>query len=623
MDNFVRLSHSALAKFIFKIVTIMQCTPSYFKLWSQSAITDIIFSQNSTLKSLILGGEQFPSIDEVKLWQNWTSTKRKRIFNIYGITEVSCWATINEIKSNDLIANDDKTHIGTGLDCETILELRDMESGKSLDCGIGELFIGSERRICLIDSEPHSIFESPKPIFRATGDIFSKSRENRLYFEGRTNETIKKFGVKINLFRITNFASKINGVKMAYCISINMKVVLFYVPDENVPIDIIKFRSELKLKLNDYEYPQNIISIDRLPLSKHGKVSIRELENIFKNNSIGKNESISHEFFDQIYQCTGVQITSSEQTTNNPKKIKTHVNSSFYELGGTSVAAIQIYHNMEEKCSIFCPKLIELLINTNNSIEDVCYYLRNCDKKNIIKTLSDTNSILKLTIDTKYFLKKCVDASPSMTKINNQQIISIGGHGHFILNIDVIDNKIISTVELQDRIESEVNFFNQFGIVGCYDGFLICFDVVTGDIKWKFNSHGMIKCKVAIILNENKIVFGNYNEKDNLWCVNLINGDFIWKCMVGGGKSIIASPLIIDCDHIFVATLNGDCCKVNIKTGDIVWMINVGSPVFSSPKYIEVSKVIVVAGVEGLIKFVNSINGDEVNNLGFFTKFFF
>lgn len=51
-----------------------------------------------SLKTLILGGEKFPNIQDIeKLIQ-----KEVKIFNIYGITELSCWSSCHQVKLEDL-----------------------------------------------------------------------------------------------------------------------------------------------------------------------------------------------------------------------------------------------------------------------------------------------------------------------------------------------------------------------------------------------------------------------------------------------------------------------------------------------------------------------------------------
>jgi non-ribosomal peptide synthetase component F len=51
------------------------------------------------LKTLILGGEQFPSISNQILQQ--MIKQNKRIINIYGLTEMSCWASYYILNEND------------------------------------------------------------------------------------------------------------------------------------------------------------------------------------------------------------------------------------------------------------------------------------------------------------------------------------------------------------------------------------------------------------------------------------------------------------------------------------------------------------------------------------------
>ena len=75
-----------------------------------------------------IGGEEFPSINELK---SWDPPQNVNVYNIYGITEVSCWSSINKVWPATKIEID----IGKPLS-ETILKL-DVENGNE-----GELLIG-------------------------------------------------------------------------------------------------------------------------------------------------------------------------------------------------------------------------------------------------------------------------------------------------------------------------------------------------------------------------------------------------------------------------------------------------------------------------------------------------
>lgn len=109
---------------VFPRVTFLQMVPSLFTRWTEKQIQFIL--KESQLKILVLGGEPFPP----KILEYERSIK---LFNIYGITEISCWATIYEVKS------DNNIYLGAPLE-ETSLKISD--NGREVQNGIGELFIG-------------------------------------------------------------------------------------------------------------------------------------------------------------------------------------------------------------------------------------------------------------------------------------------------------------------------------------------------------------------------------------------------------------------------------------------------------------------------------------------------
>lgn len=52
------------------------------------------------LKTLVLGGEQFPHLSNPTIQQ--MIKQNKRVINIYGLTEMSCWASFYILNENDL-----------------------------------------------------------------------------------------------------------------------------------------------------------------------------------------------------------------------------------------------------------------------------------------------------------------------------------------------------------------------------------------------------------------------------------------------------------------------------------------------------------------------------------------
>lgn len=184
-------------------VTFLQITPSLlFHKWSNEHLKTTILDKDSQLRVLLLGGEPFPSTKSILKASHLQNTTK--LFNIYGITEVSCWSSINEIvKENNI----DESYLGEPLS-ETIFQIRN-EDNEVITRGEGTLYIGqfsilqlyvkyiilhvkhvcgilyklfflyvsnigSTNRVCIIENEIDE--DLKKPIFRDTGDVVSVSK---------------------------------------------------------------------------------------------------------------------------------------------------------------------------------------------------------------------------------------------------------------------------------------------------------------------------------------------------------------------------------------------------------------------------------------------------------------
>lgn len=298
---------------------------------------------------LVLGGESFPQPSVLKKWQEWPSNKR--IFNIYGITEISCWATILEVNINHLEL--ENIPIGQSFDDETILDF------KALPEGGEELLIGSETRICGIDSEQ----QVSGPVFRSTGDHV-KRLNNEIYCIGRTNCLVKKFGIRINLARIENTAKKL--LLDTCCIFQNNKIILFYIANKFKKPDVLKM---LVNKLKDFEVPDEIFELNEFPLSAHGKVSKKQLYEVHNEIQI-KTQTVDAE----LYFMIEVKKLLPMFSNNAAKKQK--LNLSFKALGGTSIEAMRITMSLESKINQTFPELLVILLDQSRNLEDARKYIR-------------------------------------------------------------------------------------------------------------------------------------------------------------------------------------------------------------------------------------------------------
>jgi Non-ribosomal peptide synthetase modules and related proteins len=151
----VKLSPSLLLKVLFTEtehrVTVLEATPSFIMRWSLEEIQSMVLCEKSSLRVLVLGGEPCPSVQVLRQWKSKENITD--IFSLYGITEVSCWATFQKVVIQNIAqsfdcdacetqgpSQQDAVPLGNVLS-QTLLSVKN-DSGEEVFTGEGELYIG-------------------------------------------------------------------------------------------------------------------------------------------------------------------------------------------------------------------------------------------------------------------------------------------------------------------------------------------------------------------------------------------------------------------------------------------------------------------------------------------------
>jgi len=82
------------------LLMLVQATPTLISSFGPSLLRESLLGPNSDLRVLVLGGERCPTGSVLRSWK--ADGNRTRLINIYGVTEVSCWASWYEITEDDL-----------------------------------------------------------------------------------------------------------------------------------------------------------------------------------------------------------------------------------------------------------------------------------------------------------------------------------------------------------------------------------------------------------------------------------------------------------------------------------------------------------------------------------------
>ncbi|XP_062707394.1 beta-alanine-activating enzyme isoform X2 [Aedes albopictus] len=617
VENELRLDAGRLRRVVFERseVTVMQITPSLLRQWSDEAIRDVLLGRGSSLRHLILGGEPFPS------WLSIPSESVVKVYNIYGITEVSCWASI-ELVGAETGGSNVGTSLGSPLDDLTVFQLRDVDTGEVLDLEStakpvrGNLHIGSSVRKCVIgDEPPGDVLRSEAICYRSTGDLVELQSDGKFYYLGRGDETVKRLGIRVNLGWLERCADQCAAVSKSCAIfdPVGHRIALFYISGGNVQENDIRMFLEDKLMAE--EMPDDLIEVKELLLSDHGKVNRKKCLEQLQIKVITPRINLKDLFSREISKLLGVHVQSSE--TLNSKRAKFDIEGSFIDAGGTSIQALQISTSLQD-CSKTCiPNLIGMLLDKSIPLKDVLKYLEGLPHEAPPSSPQPTTSeqtqplSTKIVVQSRFNMDKCIDASPTEfhSVKHNLRIVAVGSHSHKLLVVDIDTNQIVTQLILPDRIESAVSYRGDEGLVGCYDGLLYCFDLWTGTIRWSFDSGGMIKCRALV--EESVIIFGSYATEHNLFALDM-NGALMWKSRLGS-KGILSSPISVGPGRAFVATLDGSYCCFNTASGSAVeWEGKLPTPVFANATFLQQFDAVLVAEVQGTLHCLSGECGSKL-----------
>lgn len=221
------------------------------------------------------------------------------------------------------------------------------------------MFTGSSTRKCLVGSEIHNFTPSlnnDNILWRSTGDLGEINSNGQIFFRGRSDRVIKRYGHKVNLLEIENIAS--NFVEVDHCACVWLpkynSLLLLFSSFIDVNESLWKY---LKTKLKHHSLPDHIHRIDEIPLSSHGKISTSQAYVIYE--SLIKSKQMQ---LDNLFLNTIREMLPSE----NQNFIESIEDKSFSELGGNSIMSLQFINKLENITNMNYTNIFSYLMSTNS-----------------------------------------------------------------------------------------------------------------------------------------------------------------------------------------------------------------------------------------------------------------
>ena len=340
-------------------VSHMLCTPSAYYSLMEYGKKENIFG---AVKNVIVAGE---ACSKGLINRHFNRINYPRLYNEYGPTECTVWATVQEIKNND------KFVIKIGRPIKNVrIYILDECLNPVPEGVLGEIYIGGEgvargyigRSDLTAEKFIANPYASEDDVKQAkdlrlykTGDIGRYLADGEIEFIGRQDDQVKIRGYRIELGEIESVLSLQDLVSQVVIVvsgeEEHKKIVAYIVPQEEerqrlevrtttdsikvlggdkVAIYVEELRSHLLNFVPEYMIPAFFIFIESLPLTANGKLDKKALPGV--DTSIVGEEYIAPR--DNIEE----ELCSIWKEVLKLEKVS--INNNFFKIGGDSIIAI-------------------------------------------------------------------------------------------------------------------------------------------------------------------------------------------------------------------------------------------------------------------------------------------
>lgn len=318
-----------------------------------------------SLQCVIVAGEACPKALVSQHYQKFPSIS---LYNEYGPTEGSVWATVYECPKTSIAAQ--SVPIGKAI-AHADIYILDENQQPVTEGEQGEIYIGgkgitkgylhrpelTDEKFLEIDIDrPNSASISPK-VYR-TGDLGRWLSDGNIEFLGRTDHQIKLRGYRIELGEIEEAIHQQSAVQEAIVVvkgksADARKLVAYLTLQPNHSLQEAELKANLAQLLPDYMIPTNVVFLKEMPRTPNGKINRKKLTESSIQKATLKPTSIARplqqnnaleEFMLKLWR----EILGLEEG-------EVGLNDKFFELGGNSLQAAQFINRMQQelKESIF------------------------------------------------------------------------------------------------------------------------------------------------------------------------------------------------------------------------------------------------------------------------------
>ncbi|GMR43569.1 hypothetical protein PMAYCL1PPCAC_13764 [Pristionchus mayeri] len=559
--------------------TFVQLCPSLLSRCPLSVLQQLL-QPRSQLRILLLGGESFPLhlINTVRHPDCPT-----RVFDVYGITEVSCWTTVADVPHGATTVT-----LGEPIDGTEIM----IDDER-------RLLIGGARRRCFVDG----VLEGE---WTESGDRVEAVEGGGWRMEGREGDEVKLHGVRVNLAHsasqlIRDRADAIRFTK--FVVHSSNFLVLFVQGDVS--------REEVDSVLPPGLSVHHIEKIDEVPLNSSGKADSRALLDLLEGREVVDEKKLMKEL-----KRLDVSSPFNENCT-------------LAELGMDSAGMLRLAFALgNEVCTrmilagdVKIKQLREAIEGSGDSPSSSGIHWPdlstiNLDEDRDQRSL-DGDQRSSVSERWSHPMEKCVDAAPLIVQRQSGLLIVIGSHSGLVVCMEEKVGEVATlkwSSRISHRVETAAVRVGEERIAVCsYDGVVSCFDVETGEEWWRHECAANVRGGLVAV--DEFAFIGDYEGR--LHKIDIMKRRTLWCTFVGGAMR--ATPTV---EGAMVATVSiqGTTSVVDTESGAIVWSDNGRKrPIFASAFFLGAGSRaeyrLVTVDVDGHVSMRNAETGVETQSL--------
>ncbi|KAG9402547.1 hypothetical protein AC1031_007157 [Aphanomyces cochlioides] len=574
-------------------VTRMTVVPSLLQMLLQTRVP-------SSIQFVLVSGEIF-HVQLLRRAMRWAP--QATFINLYGSTEVSGDVTFDAFSlsavTSDQLGQMNKHGVPIGVPVDgasiKLVQVEDMSPRQELWVSGAPLALGYLNRQG--DNIAKFTELEGKRWFKTGDECFW--RENKLYYRGRTDSQVKISGVSIHLDAVErifhtwlskHFASSSHqwhvgaiGVSTTkQWLQLDTLVVYVGIHTASVVLGADETKQMLQFLFSSHAIvPTRVIVIDihAFPMTSSGKRDRNALESMCSGQSVSSVSPVVDPVHHLVHEFLNVNQIEGDFEKNT-----------LVDLGGNSLALTMILYAIRDR--------FKISLTLSDMYEKTIAQLRDLlpSKKRSIGSSTMENTLQKksrITGDIQYELQvewtvsmqKCIDATPLAVQRATETWIVIGSHDHFVICVDAAPpSRTLWRTQLPDRIESSCARHDNNVYVGCYDGYIYCLHLMTGEIRWSFLTQDQVKCSPLVVPEKGVVVCGSHDH--SVYALDLDSGCCIFRIPFEG--SVFATPAVrLSLDFLFCASTAGELqahewSSLAQNNNNSKWRIKLDVPVFSN-----------------------------------------